>query len=179
MLAQALVANKEADKAQAVLDDWVRLHPKDELALRALAEVQLLAGNAAGARKSYEQIIAIEPDNPGSQAGYALLLLRLNDPAAKAAAEKAYKLAPANPELADLYGWIMVLQGQPEAGTTLLREARLRDPANGALRFHLAFALNKAGKKAEAKEELGAALAGTTTLALNPEVKKLKSELGI
>jgi putative PEP-CTERM system TPR-repeat lipoprotein len=179
MLSQALIANKEGEKAQSLLTDWAAKRPNDVISLQALSEVQMYLGNSAAARSTYAKIVALEPENPAAQANYAVLLLRLNDPTAVAAAEKAYRLAPSNPDYADVYGWLLALQGRPEAAVPVLREARLRDPGNGNLRYHLAFALQAAGRKVEAKEELGAVLGGPAKMPITPEVMKLKAELGL
>jgi hypothetical protein len=60
-----------------------------------------------------------------------------------------------------------------------LREARLRSPESGEIRFHLAYALAKNGRKAEAKEELSAALIGPGRVANSESVNQLKKELGL
>ena len=52
----------------------------------------------------------------------------------------------------------MFQNGQPERALQLLRDARLRDPANPDIRFHLAAVLAHTGRKNEAREELQAAL---------------------
>jgi len=94
-------------------------------------------------------------------------------------AEKALKLAPGNPDLTDLLGWILVKSGNLDAGLRHLREARLRSPGNGEIRFHLAYALAKSGRKAEAKEELSAALNASNRVQASPELAQLKAELGV
>jgi putative PEP-CTERM system TPR-repeat lipoprotein len=179
MLAHAHLTANETAKALAVLEDWAKKQPDDALALKALAEVQVFAGNTAAARKSYTQILATSPNDPATLAGYAGLLQTLGDSAAAGMAEKALKLAPNNPEYTALLGWILVLQGQTESGLKHLREARLRDPNNGQTRFHLAYALNKAGRATEAKDELRAALAPPSRLPPSPELVRLKTELGL
>ena len=70
-------------------------------------------------------------------------------------------------------------QGQIEPGLRYLREARLRNPGSGELRFHLAYALAKAGRKSEAKEELSAGLSGPGRVQNSDEVLTLKKELGL
>jgi Flp pilus assembly protein TadD len=179
MLAHAHIASQQTDKALQVLDTWSRKSPDDRIALRALAEVQMQAGKNDDARKSYQRALAQDPDEASTLSSYASLLHRLGDPAAAATAEKAVKLAPGNPEFADVLGWILVQQGNVEAGLRHLREARLRDPNNGGVRYHLAYALAKAGRKAEARDELGAMLANASRAPLPPEVTRLKNELGL
>ena len=110
---------------------------------------------------------------------YALLLQGLNDPAALGYAEKAAKLAPDQAQFADTYGWLLVLKGDLENGVRVLREARLRDPNNGLTRWHLASALVKSGRTAEARDELQAALASSMPPAPGPELSKLKAAVGL
>jgi putative PEP-CTERM system TPR-repeat lipoprotein len=178
-LAQAYAVNKENDKAVAVLEAWSKKQPGDLLAQRALADMQLFTGKGAAARQSYEALSKAAPADPGIQAGYAKALLRLGDPAAVGVAEKAFKLAPTNPALMDIYGLALTQHGNLEAGLRILRDARVREPGNAGIRLHLAMALAKSGKKAEAKEELQAALNASPPIGPGPEVDRLKAELGL
>ena len=70
-------------------------------------------------------------------------------------------------------------RGDLEGGLRHLRDARLRSPGSGDIRYHLAFALAKSGRKPEAKTELSAALGGAAKLQITPEVKKLMTELDL
>jgi Flp pilus assembly protein TadD len=88
-------------------------------------------------------------------------------------------MAPDNTPIADAYGWALVQRGDADAGIRVLREARLREPANATLRWHLAAALVKSGKKNEAKEELRAALASNPAPVPSPELDRLRAELGL
>jgi cellulose synthase operon protein C len=110
---------------------------------------------------------------------YALLLQRLNDPAALGIAEKATKLAPGQAQFADTYGWLLVQKGDLENGVRVLREARLREPNNGLIRWHLASALAKSGRTAEARDELQAALSSNMPPAPGPELTQLKAAVGL
>jgi predicted Zn-dependent protease len=179
LVSQAMLANKEADKALALLDGWSKRNPKDMTALRALAEVQVAAGKADAAKATYATVMAAQPDDPTVVAAYARLLQALKDPAATATAEKAYKMAPQNTALADGYGWMLVEKGDVDAGVRVLREARLRDPANPGLRWHLAAGLAKAGRKTEAREELQAALSANMPAPVGVDAARLKSEIGL
>jgi putative PEP-CTERM system TPR-repeat lipoprotein len=176
-LARAHLVAGEAGKGAAFLESWVKNRPKDLVALKALAEMQFRSGQLPAARQSYAKALQSEPDDATTLNNYANLLLQLKDPAAQGQAEKALKLDPGNPAIADTLGWILVQQGQVEAGLRHLRVARLRSPDNGEIRFHLAYALSRSGRKEEARDELKAALSGAGKIEQNDAVKRLRVEL--
>jgi len=178
-VARALLAAGEAAKAATFLEGWVKSRPNDLPALKALAEAQFRAGQLPAARQSYARVVAAAPDDAVALNNYANLLLQLNDPGAQEQAEKALKLAPDNPAFADTLGWILVQKGQMDSGLRYLRDARLRGPENGEIRFHLAFALAKTGRTAEAREELAAALKAPVRVENNAAVAQLKRDLGL
>ena len=76
-------------------------------------------------------------------------------------------------------GWMLAQSGRLDDGIRVLREARLRDPGNGIVRWHLASALVKAGRKMEAKDELKAALVSNNPPPPGPELSLLKAEVGL
>lgn len=176
-LAQAYAANKEPDKGVALLEAWSRKYPRDSIAMRALADMQLFAGKTQAARAGYESLVKANPGDPALLAAYANVLFKLKDPAALATLERAYKLAPSNTPVADAYGWALTQSGDLDGGTRVLREARLREPGNATVRWHLAAALAKSGKTNEAREELRAALSANPPPRPNAELDKLKAEL--
>jgi cellulose synthase operon protein C len=108
----------------------------------------------------------------------AVVAQKQNDKAAVGFAERAYTLRPNDPVVIDTLGWMLLGQGQLERGVGLLRDARLRDPANPEIRYHLAAALHKSGRKAEAKDELAEALKSGVTFEGIEDARKLQMELG-
>ena len=178
-LTQAYMANNELAKALALFETWSAKQPADMVAKRALAEMQLLSGKTDAAKRSFEAVVQADPKDATGLAAYANALLKLNDPAAVVTAENAFKLAPNTTPVADTYGWALAQTGNLEAAVRVLREVRLRDPGNGQVRWHLASALAKIGRKAEARDELQAALSANARLVGLPEVGKLKAELGL
>lgn len=178
-LVRAYLGAGDAGKAAAFLDGWVRARPNDLPAQKALAEAQFRAGQLPAARQTYARVSAAAPDDAPMLNNYANLLLQLNDPAAQTQAEKTLRLDPDNPDYLDTLGWILVQKGQTEAGLRYLRDARLRSPENGEIRFHLAYALAKSGRQAEAREELGAVLVGPRRVANSEAVGRLTKELGL
>jgi putative PEP-CTERM system TPR-repeat lipoprotein len=178
LLAHAQLASGQAATAVAGLADWSRKQPQDRNALLALAEVQSEAGMAAESKQSFARLAQAEPNNASLWTKYADALLKTRDPAAKQAAEKAVQLAPSNPEALATLGTILVQQGQIEAGVNHLREARLRAPSAPEFRLRLAAGLSRLDRKAEAREELKAALGLAPGLAGRPDVQALRQHLG-
>lgn len=178
-LAQAHFAAGDAAKAATFLESWVAKRPKDIAALKALAEAQFRAGQLATARLSYVRALAADPNDAPALNNFANLLHKLGDEGAAAAAEKALKLAPGEPAYADTLGWILVQTGKVEAGIRYLREARLRSPENVEIRFHLASALAKIGRKEEAKGELVAVLKSQDRTLLADDIARLSKDLGL
>ena len=164
-------------KAAQFMEDWLREHPKDPSASRALADAEFRAGNLTSARRRYEAVLQAQGDDPLVMNNLANILAKLGDPAAAEYAERAFRMAPSNPAIQDTLGWLLVQGGQLEAGLRHLREARLRDPANPEIRYHLAAALVKAGRQQEARRELAVALASAAPFEGMDEARRLSSEL--
>lgn len=169
----------ESGKASAFLEAWVKTHPEDQRAQKALADILFRAGQLPVAKQAYQKLLAANPDDAVSLNNYANLLLQMNDPSAQQVAEKAINLSPNHPAYADTLGWILVHKEQLETGLRYLREARLRSPENGDIRFHLAYALAKAGRRDEAKEELRAAIASSGEFKGTALFGQLRRELGV
>jgi putative PEP-CTERM system TPR-repeat lipoprotein len=141
-------------KAVEVIESWLKAHPKDGLAMRAAGDAQLQAGNLGAARAWYEQVLKLQGDDPAVLNNLANVLLRQGDRGALAYAEQAHRLAPKSAGIQDTLGWVLVQQGQLENGLRHLREARLRSPESPEIRYHLAAALARAGRREEARREL-------------------------
>lgn len=160
-----------------VLDDWSRLHPDDLLALRALGDACLSSGDWPAAKLAYNRLLAVRPDDALVLNNLAQVMLRQGDRAALSVAERAYKIANRDSVVIDTLGWILVSQGQFDRGLGYLRDARLRDPESREIRFHLAFALEKSGRKQEARDELADALRDGGAFPGIEEARKLQQAL--
>jgi predicted Zn-dependent protease len=164
--------------AVKTMEGWLQSHPEDLMARRALAEGYLRAGNLAGARAQYEAIAAKEnPADPTVLNNLANVLLRQGDAKALEYAEQAHRLAPQDAAVQDTLGWVLVQHRQVDLGLRHLRDARLRDPQNPEIRYHLAAALARAGRKDEARQELEQALKGGAGFPGDSDARKLLAEL--
>ena len=178
-VARAYLLSGDTTSATAFLEKWAANKPSDHRAIAALAEMLFRSGQLAAAREAYGRALQLTPNAPALLNNFANLLHRLHDPQARSHAEKAVSITPDNPHYADTLGWILVQQGDVANGLRFLDHARLRRPDNAEIRFHLAAALTKASRLAEARTELTAALAAVPPLDNKPELLALKKQLGM
>lgn len=163
----------DADGARQLAQQWLRRHPEDADVHAALADAHARSGQMAAARQGYERVLALRPDDADALNNYAHVLLHLKDPGALKVAERALALRPETPHVIGTAGWAAHHAGQTDRALQLLRDARLRDPANDETRFYLATVLATAGRKAEARQELESALRSGRPFASEAAAKRL------
>ncbi|RZJ13410.1 MAG: PEP-CTERM system TPR-repeat protein PrsT [Rubrivivax sp.] len=158
-LLRLLSAQGEAAETRSTASQWLKANPRDLNIRKALADHLARQGDFSAARTEYETILKTAPGDAEVLNNLANALLQLKDvKAALAVAERAVARSPTNAIVMDTLGWTLVQDGQHEAALIKLRDARLRAPANPEIRYHLAVALARSGKRAEAREEVSAAL---------------------
>jgi len=145
--------------AVRLLGEWYAQHPEDDLAGLALAEFQSRAGQTAAATVTYEALLARRPDDPILLNNLAQLLTARDAPRAVALARRAVELAPTDADFLDTLGWLLVATDAADEGLRHLREARSRAADNPTHAYHLALALERLGRAAEARREVDEALA--------------------
>ncbi|WP_300449853.1 XrtA/PEP-CTERM system TPR-repeat protein PrsT [Accumulibacter sp.] len=177
-LHRALALSGDSKAAYQRLDDWVRQYPRD-LAIRAYAaDVYMKARRDRIAIAHYEELLRLSPNNVVALGNLANLYLRENDSRALPTAELAFKLAPDDPRVFDILGWILVEQGQGSRGIDLLGKAAGQLPDLMSVRYHYGAALARAGKKAEARKELELVLAQEPSSSeLREQAKKVLASL--
>ncbi len=149
-----LEAAGKREEGEAVLARWVREHPKDGTVRLYMADRDLRQKDYKSAARGYRELLALQPENPVVLNNLAWTLSQLKDPSAVEYAEKAHKLAPNSPAIADTLGWILVEQGNTKRGVELLGQAAAAAPNALEIRIHYAKALIKSGDKAGARKEL-------------------------
>ena len=159
-LFRALAPQDGGKPALQLGEAWIKSHPQDVAVRKAVGDAYARAGNLAAARSNYEFVIKVAPDDADVLNNLANVLLRQKDPTAIKLAEQAVAKRPSNANAIDTLGWILFQNGQTDRALTMLRDARLRDPLNPEIRYHLAVVLSKTGRTREAREELEAALKG-------------------
>ncbi|MDP2007678.1 MAG: PEP-CTERM system TPR-repeat protein PrsT [Rubrivivax sp.] len=156
----AIQARLEPAAARQAAERWIQANPKDLAVRHAHAGALARTGLLPEARKAFEALLALAPEDARALNDLANVLTKLRDPAALPTAERALKLAPSNANVIDTVAWAARAAGQPERALQLLRDARLRAPASAEIRYHLAQVLADAGRRNEARQELEPALRG-------------------
>jgi putative PEP-CTERM system TPR-repeat lipoprotein len=153
-LHKTLLLAGNAAAADRRLADWVKSHPKDEVAKLYAAEHNMRNRRYAAAIAHYEALLALTPNSVLVLNNLANAYLHTKDTRALATAEKAYSLAKNSPAVMDTLGWILVQSGDIKRGLELLSSARAAAPKSAGIRYHHAVALAKSGDRQRARKEL-------------------------
>jgi len=166
--------NKEAE---ATLTQWLKGNPNDNTVQTYLAEMHLANKQFKPAAAQYEDILKRMPDNVSVLNNLAWVYQQQKDARALPTAERAAKLAPANPAVLDTLGWLLAEQGDTARALPLLKKAVEAAPEARDIRYHLAATLNKSGDKASARNELQKLLSDNKPFAAADEARALMKSL--
>ncbi|MDO6684419.1 MULTISPECIES: tetratricopeptide repeat protein [unclassified Agarivorans] len=127
---------------------------------RLLADSYLQDKQLSQAQTHYEALRTIpELENePGILNNLAYIYSKTDLDKAYSTIAIAVEQGSKNAAILDTIGWIEIQRGKFDQGLVFLREAYTMNSSDAAIRYHLAFALNKLGRKAEAKREVQEAL---------------------
>jgi putative PEP-CTERM system TPR-repeat lipoprotein len=176
-LHRSLVLAGRKAEAEDDLEGWLGKHPADIPVRLYRAETAMAEGRFQPARLDLEAIQRIQPNLPNVLNNLAVIHGAQRDPRALEFAQRAHKLAPDNPLIADTLGWIQVESGQIEPGLALLRKARSLQPDHPQINYHLAAALARAGARAEARGILKNLLSSPQTFPDRPQAEALWKQL--
>ena len=162
LLAQAQAAREANDSAgaRALLEQAVRLNPREVTAENDLADVLVETGNYDAAEAAYRRVLARQSDNPDAIRGLVGVLAQNNK--AAEALQLVEKLSPSQQEKVGALGRLRATQamGQAKAATErgdfngarlALENALLNDPANPWVRLDLARLYLQMGAMSEAR----------------------------
>jgi putative PEP-CTERM system TPR-repeat lipoprotein len=146
-------AGKPAE-GDARLTQWLKESPTDAAARLYAAAISLKRRDYKEAITHYEWLQEKQPDNVPVLNNLAWAYHQVKDSRAVDTAERAYKLKPDSPAVADTLGLILVEQGNTKRGIELLQKAVTGAPGALGIRYHLAQGWLKAGDKSKARDEL-------------------------
>lgn len=140
-------------------ENWLKQRPRDGQVLRAVGDAHVRNKAPDAAIKAYERALAADANDAEAMNSLASVLLTQRNTKSIALAQHAVQLDPNNPMYLDTLGWAEFQLGQSERSLPMLRDARLRNPGNAEIRWHLGAVLAKLGRHAEARAELEVAAA--------------------
>jgi predicted Zn-dependent protease len=130
----------QRDQASAALSLFLAQNPANVAALRLAGQWQLAAGDNDAAIDTLERLRAgIGDSDAAVLAALATAYAGAGEAGtAVAYGAAAYRIAPANPLVADAYGWALYRADNPGAARPLLAKARRLAPAHAGIRAHWA-----------------------------------------
>lgn len=172
------VMQKKEKEGRELLENWLEKNPDDAGVLTVYANHLLQVDEKDKAIAQYEHVLKLNPKNPMALNNLAWLYHEKNDPKAIETAKQAYDLAPAVPEVADTYGWILFKSGdKKQARTVFSKTLENAESKNPTIQYHYAFVLSEDGDKKEALKILQALLKDNPTFPEKPDAEKLLKDL--
>ncbi len=137
-LAQMYLATHQEQQALARLNDLVS-KTNDTTALFEIGQIHQQGSQFDEARDDYEKLIAFQPDFAAALNNLAYLYSEHYGNLEKAAqmAERARKVRPEDPFVADTLGWIFYKQGQYPRALGLLQESLEKEPNSVEVQMHV------------------------------------------
>lgn len=171
------LVRQDPGAAARLLEAWIKTNKPDPELRRMLADGYARAGDFVAAKGAYQALIAVLPRDAEALNNYANVLLLTKDPSALQVAEQALALKPQAPYIISTVGWAAFQAGQADRSLQLLRDAKLRDPANVENRYFLGAVLASKGRATEARDELRAALEPKAAFAYRQQAESLLQTL--
>ena len=141
LLAQIYVDSNRQHEALEKLKAFVVKNPKDQATLMQIGMLQEGMTNYPAARDTYEKLISLNPNFSAALNNLAYLYSEHFDRLDKAVdmAERARKLLPDDPSIADTLGWLLYKKGDYSKAIALLQEsaANPKLSSNPEVQFHL------------------------------------------
>ncbi|MDQ2944951.1 MAG: tetratricopeptide repeat protein [Acidobacteriota bacterium] len=156
------------------------LSPKDPVPLLQVALLFDTNGRPDEARKTYEDVLKMQPDNPVAlnNIAYAKADEGVDLDNALQLAERARTKKPDDPDVLDTVSLIFLKKNSTDEGLRLLKELVARVPANPTYHLHLALALYQKGNKPEAKKELETASRFNPSERDQQRIRELMAKIG-
>jgi len=166
------------DKAEAVLKARLKAAPKDFAAGAALAFFYVEQKQYTAALAEYSRLVEEQPSDPSVLNNLAWLYQRQGEMAkARELAERAFAISPRDANVDDTLGWILLGQGEATNALDYISAANLSTPRDPNIQYHLAVALHRVGRAADAQTMLETLLGSSVSFADRVDAEKLLHEL--
>jgi len=170
----------DTNGALAAFNQATQIAPKDTKPRLEIAMMLESQGKSDEARKAYEDVLKVQPDDPVALNNLAYYDAD-NDKdldTALSYAQRAQKQSPQNLNIEDTIGLIYYKKNLLDESSRLFTELVTKVPNNPTFHLHLAMALYKKGDKPQARRELDAARRNRPTNREQDQIKDLMSKIG-
>jgi len=165
-------------KAESVLNARLKADSKDFAIRSVLAGFYLEQRKYDPAIAEYTRLVVERPTDPVALNNLAWLYHRQgNLSKARELAERAFAAAPAAAQIDDTLGWILLAQGETDKAMPYLNAASSAAPHNPDILYHLAVALQRVGRPADALAMLETLLGSGVSFTDKADAEKLLQEL--
>jgi len=153
-IADLLSAQKKPADAIKLLNTELAKNPKNIGIHFKLATTYQQQNDYKQAENHYQAMLTERPDDLLALNNLAWIYSQQKDPKAIEFGKKAFEKGPESAAIADTYGYILLKQGQPAEGLTILEKAAGLAPKANDIQFHLAEAYVANNNKQKALEIL-------------------------
>jgi putative PEP-CTERM system TPR-repeat lipoprotein len=165
-------------KAETALTSKLKDRPDDAVIRSALADFYISTHRFDAAIEEEKKVLAQRPQDPVALNNLAWLYQQGGDLAkARQLAEQAAAIAPSSPAIADTLGWVLLAQGDTDKALARLQAASAAMPGNPDIQYHVAVALGRAGRPADARAVLEKLLSSGGSFSSRADAQKLLDEL--
>jgi putative PEP-CTERM system TPR-repeat lipoprotein len=137
-----------------LIEDWLKLHPENISVRRLLATDYLVNKYPQKAKLHFEYILSKRSKDAIVLNNLATIYMNEDKSLALDYAEKAYKLVPDHPYIADTFAWSLIQNGKSKKALPILESALNNIGEHDEIRLHYAFGLHETGNLDKAREEL-------------------------
>lgn len=179
-LGEALRRAGDMDGALAAFRRAGEVEPKDTTPLLESAMLYDTIGKEDEARKIYEQILKIQPDNAVAlnNMAFAKADAGTDLDRAQTFAERARQKAPTDPNIEDTLGLIYFKKDAVDPSIQTFTELVRKYPDNPTYHLHLAMALLKKGDRPQARRELDQAQRHSPSDREQAQIRDLRTKIG-
>ncbi len=160
LLADQYASDDKAQDAFQVLEDALRRNPQDASLLLRAGMIFEKLNRWTDARKAYEQVLQLDPDDAIAKNNMAWLIMEHggNMDVALNLAQQAEEKLGDNSQITNTIGWVYYQKGVYQTAWQYLKESAEKDQKNPLFQYHLAMASWKLGRRDEARQALVNAL---------------------
>ena len=176
-------AKENGQDMNGAIDAFKKAKELDSANYLPVLELALLynrVGRDEEARKTYEDVIKLQPDNVEALNNLAYIKADngVDLDQALAYAQRAQQKRPNDPNVIDTLALIYIHKNLTDDSLRMLRDLVSKTPTNATFHLHLALALYQKGDRPEAKKELETALRNKPSDRDQSRIKELMAKVG-